>query len=76
MILDILSKATYDTEADTLYIYLRDITVKPTRTTQVTDTVLFDLDNFDNVIGIEILAYSKSRNLKRKKQDPYHEDRT
>ena len=45
-------KATYDPEADALYIQFRDTTVT---TKHLTETIAIDLDSRGKIAGIEIL---------------------
>ena len=58
--LDINLRVTYDPEANAAYIYLID-GVKPVKTTPVTSTILFDLNELNEVIGIEILNFNNNK---------------
>jgi len=60
MILDIVARATYDTDANTMYVYLRgDKDFKPATTMAITPTMLADLNKAGEIIGLEILKYAK-----------------
>ena len=50
-------KATYDKEADAMYIYLTD--KKFSKCKEIDRNTILDLDEDDNVIGIELLFVSK-----------------
>ena len=58
--LDLNLRVTYDTESNSAYIYLID-GVKPKKTTPVTQTILFDLNELEEVIGIEILNFNNRK---------------
>jgi uncharacterized protein YuzE len=51
-------KISYDKEADAMYIELRKGTFAKNK--KVNDFVIIDLDNKDNILGIELLQVSKS----------------
>ena len=49
---------SYDKEADAMYIELRKGTFA--KNNKINDFVIIDLDNKDNILGIELLQVSKS----------------
>lgn len=66
MNLDLVLKATYDTEADAFYVQLpNNVGNKAKSTMQINDTTLADVDENGNIIGLEILLFSKRRKLKK-----------
>ncbi|MBI1743758.1 DUF2283 domain-containing protein [Candidatus Acetothermia bacterium] len=52
-------KITYDPEADALYIYLPPEGTSVAETREVTEEIFVDLDEKDNIIGVEILSVSQ-----------------
>lgn len=71
MKLDLVLKAEYDTDADALYIYLpREDDAKVKHTLPVTQTTLLDLDERQNVVGVEILFFKKTRAKKKAPPEP------
>ena len=53
-------KATYDSEADAFYLYLTDSeSVKSVDSETVADGVVFDYDEEDRIIGVEVWSASK-----------------
>jgi len=49
---------SYDKEADAMYIELRKGTFAKNK--KINDFVIIDLDNKDNILGIELLQVSKT----------------
>ena len=52
-------KITYDPEADALYIYLQTEGTSVAETREVTEEIFVDLDEKENIIGVEILSVSQ-----------------
>jgi uncharacterized protein YuzE len=52
-----IMKITLDKKADAMYIYLQE--KKVSKTKQITDDTIVDMDKNGNVIGIELLFVSK-----------------
>ena len=73
MLLELTLKATYDTEADALYVYLpTDTGTKSSAVMQLSPTMLADVDDKGNVKGLEILGYTR---LRKKKNDSRRTDK-
>ncbi len=56
-------KFEYDKEVDAAYIYLED-SVKSSRSVEIKEDIIFDLDKNGKIIGIEILNASNLLNEK------------
>lgn len=59
---------TYDTEADAMYIRVDQGDEKPVSTTPLNSFMMADLGKNGDIIGIEILQYSKVSKLLKKKK--------
>ena len=68
MLLQVNFESSYDTEADTLYIYLQPKGTKAAGTMQISDTMMADVDGIGNLVGIEILFYSQRFEAAKKKK--------
>ncbi len=53
-------KVEYDRESDVVYSFIRDGEVADSN--EIEDGIIVDYDKFENVIGVEILNFSK-RNM-------------
>lgn len=69
MQLNILLDTILDTEADALYIYLRDKAEKPVATMALSRTIIADLDKDGNIVGIEIVGFTRRFKTSKKKED-------
>lgn len=52
-------KITYDPEADALYIHFQPEGTAVAATHEVTEEVFVDLDEKENIIGLEVLSVSQ-----------------
>ena len=52
-------KISYDPEADAIYIHFRSNGTTVAETREVTEEILVDVDEKENIIGLEILFASK-----------------
>lgn len=61
-----MMRLEYDKEVDAAYIYLDESKkeVKPTKTSEINENMMIDLDIHGKIIGIEILNASKMLNKK------------
>ena len=57
MSIEIYNKITYDTENKLSYIYI-DEGENVARTEEITESILFDYDKDNNLVGIELLGIS------------------
>ena len=53
--------AEYDFDRDTIYINLCESVKSITSTAQIDERTLVDLDDKQNIVGIEILQFTKTR---------------
>lgn len=53
-------KSTYDSEADAFYLYLTDSETTPVADSEtIADSVVFDYNEKNEIVGIEVLNASK-----------------
>jgi len=66
MTINVALETTLDTEADSLYIYLRDKNEKPVSTCALAPSLIADLDKHGNIVGLELISFTKLRQKKEK----------
>lgn len=68
MLLPIALESHYDTDSDVLYICIQPKGTKAIATVQLSDRMLADVDENNNLVGIEMLFFKRGFDAPKKKE--------